>query len=429
MAEKIYAFILSAVHQDLAFISNKEKLLSLIKNNLGLEAILKTAYAHLNNPIFICSMTLHVHAKYSPGFTPKNLRSKEGIEYFEADYKILREQNFFERITSSRVPFIFPEKIMGETLLQAPMHTQNSVLGYVCVSQVNRPFDENDVEYVAMLSDIICLELQKNSSISSYSIESRDHFLIDLINGNLDDPEMLELRSSMIHFKISSHNWLMLMRLRQKDTDRTIDGTIGFLKRFHTRRLVAKYQDSIVLLSSDSKYELMPQEEFEPFKNYMEERNFVCAISSCFHDISHAPDYFQQVQELLKLHEGQKMTEPIINAADCLDQLLLFHNPYSNRLRLLIHPDIKELYSYDQLHHTEYIPTLRAYFENERNAVKTAQALHIHKSTFFFRINKISELIDFSLTDTHKLYYYEFSLKIMDYQFREQQIASESRLS
>ena len=41
--------------------------------------------------------------------------------------------------------------------------------------------------------------------------------------------------------------------------------------------------------------------------------------------------------------------------------------------------------------------------------------MHIHRSTFFYRIKKIEELLDMSITDSDLLFLYELSFKIWDY--------------
>ena len=81
----------------------------------------------------------------------------------------------------------------------------------------------------------------------------------------------------------------------------------------------------------------------------------------------------------------------------------------------MIHPDILCLQQHDATHHTAYIATLDAYFQAGRNALKAAQNLHIHKSTFFYRLDKIKEATDFTLDNEAILFAYELSLQILHY--------------
>ena len=67
----------------------------------------------------------------------------------------------------------------------------------------------------------------------------------------------------------------------------------------------------------------------------------------------------------------------------------------SSHLQQICSPAIQSLKTYDVLHDTAYIHTLYMYLTNECNVVKTATALHIHRNTLMYRMNKIHELIDF----------------------------------
>jgi DNA-binding PucR family transcriptional regulator len=84
-------------------------------------------------------------------------------------------------------------------------------------------------------------------------------------------------------------------------------------------------------------------------------------------------------------------------------------------LKSLIHPDITFLINYDNENKTEYTNTLRCFILNERNALKTANDLHIHKSTFFYRWGKIVELLELAENNGKSLFAYEFSFAILDY--------------
>jgi len=51
----------------------------------------------------------------------------------------------------------------------------------------------------------------------------------------------------------------------------------------------------------------------------------------------------------------------------------------------------------------------------DRSAAKAAEKLHLHRSTFFYRIKKLEELLDVDLNDSKLLFLYELSFKIWDY--------------
>ncbi len=65
----------------------------------------------------------------------------------------------------------------------------------------------------------------------------------------------------------------------------------------------------------------------------------------------------------------------------------------------LLHPGLDVLSSYDGKHGTELYKTLERYLINERNMVKTAEELCLHRNSMKYRVRRIKELIDCELDD------------------------------
>lgn len=84
-------------------------------------------------------------------------------------------------------------------------------------------------------------------------------------------------------------------------------------------------------------------------------------------------------------------------------------------LEAQIYPDLRLLHQYDRAHRSEFIHTLHAYIECSRSAARTAQQLHIHKSTLFYRLGKIGELLGVDIFDGKRLFAYEFSFRLIDF--------------
>ena len=60
----------------------------------------------------------------------------------------------------------------------------------------------------------------------------------------------------------------------------------------------------------------------------------------------------------------------------------------------LVHPAVSGLLAYDREHHTEFARTLQVYLAKERSQSRTADALHLHRNTLTYRLQRIRELLD-----------------------------------
>ena len=65
----------------------------------------------------------------------------------------------------------------------------------------------------------------------------------------------------------------------------------------------------------------------------------------------------------------------------------------------LVHPAVSGLLAYDREHHTEFARTLQVYLAKERSQSRTADALHLHRNTLTYRLQRIRELLDCDLED------------------------------
>ena len=117
---------------------------------------------------------------------------------------------------------------------------------------------------------------------------------------------------------------------------------------------------------------------------------------------------------MLRIGETHDPEATLYLATELLPQYLFSNCPYLG-LEVGIHHHIFWLQNYDQQYHTEFVHTLRTYLECDRSAAKAAQTLHLHRSTFFYRIKKLEELLGVSMNDSRLLFLYELSFRIWDY--------------
>lgn len=66
---------------------------------------------------------------------------------------------------------------------------------------------------------------------------------------------------------------------------------------------------------------------------------------------------------------------------------------------LLMHNDLRTLLAHDKKTHSELVPTLKTYLDCERNGLKTAEAMFLHRNTITYRLDKIKSLISSDLDD------------------------------
>ena len=73
---------------------------------------------------------------------------------------------------------------------------------------------------------------------------------------------------------------------------------------------------------------------------------------------------------------------------------------------------LSPLTQYDAQHHTDLVPTLHAYFENNGNMARTAHVLNIHRNTLVYRLGRITEIVQLDMDDSNVRLNLHLALKV-----------------
>ena len=82
--------------------------------------------------------------------------------------------------------------------------------------------------------------------------------------------------------------------------------------------------------------------------------------------------------------------------------------------KLLCSHALHVLKDYDSKNNTELYKTLKIYLKLERNALQTAKALFIHRSSLFYRIERITQLTKINLDDPKERLILQLSYCLME---------------
>lgn len=82
--------------------------------------------------------------------------------------------------------------------------------------------------------------------------------------------------------------------------------------------------------------------------------------------------------------------------------------------KLLCSHALHVLKDYDSKNNTELYKTLKIYLKLERNALQTAKALFIHRSSLFYRIERITQLTKINLDRPQRRLILQLSYCLME---------------
>ena len=135
-----------------------------------------------------------------------------------------------------------------------------------------------------------------------------------------------------------------------------------------------------------------------------------CGVSFQFTNIMNLKIYYEQADIALKY--GNPTAGSINHCSDFIMKYLL-NIIKTNSKTAVIHPALYILKRYDEANKSELYMTLFQYLLHERNLVKTADILSIHRNSLLYRIKKIKELVDVDMDNPFLRQYLLISFQLM----------------
>lgn len=398
----------------------REELFHSLYSGTGIDGIINVAHTYLENPITICDTSFSILSSCPPVDDSRNLEKKKNRFYLKEIFsKDMIDSKIVERIYLSRYPFITKIEDFTYDWIFSSIRIQHAVVGYACIRAIVRPFTDKDLEFIQVLSQMLSIEMQKDNAFSNPTGLKYEYFLTELLEGNFERTEAITHQLIQLGHKPTSFYYLLVFYFRN------ITGKRPSTKYYYDQ-LLSILPHSMVVLFHNRLTVLLGSNSHMAFTNTMRAKltaflklnQMYVSISYPFSYLADSPYYFQQSNALLSISG----VEPDKNGFIYYDQYYLNHIfslcRDSSLLKASIHPNILQIQSYDLENHTEYLRTLRTYLSHNRNAVSAAQELHIHKSTFFYRLSKISDLFHLDVSDGLTLFAYEYSFQVLDY-FKE----------
>ena len=138
---------------------------------------------------------------------------------------------------------------------------------------------------------------------------------------------------------------------------------------------------------------------------------------SCFLEVGFG---YRESQAALSMGETMSPTFWFYRYKDYSMEYLVSFALRNETLEVLCHPAILRLAAEDQENNSQYISTLEAYLEGGSNLSKLAMAMHVHRNTLQYRLNRIQELSGIDYHDEKEMKKLYFSIKLL-YVYRKMQ--------
>lgn len=391
----------------------------------GIKGILAVAEQYYNCPVFVSDTSYNI-ISYSPsGSDFYGLKYNKGKAYLDSiEIESMKRYKVIENIYSHATAFCShtPDHPTDHWVFCA-IRIQTVVAGYIGVCFQKKEPSQDDLSLTTITAQVLSIEMQKHEVFVTKSGLKYEYFLIDLLEGHFDDIETLQSRIQLLDRKL--HKYLCILTI---SCSHTYDPTLfnkkqmDHLRAIYPDSMSLVYKNDIVLLISQKAPIVLNGEKEQILFDFMSRNHVKAGISQIFMDPLESGAYYKQSLKTLEIGKTHFPDQLLFNASEMI-LFNLLHNCEYSELKSCIPFHITELLQFDVDNNLELTDTLKAYLNHNRNAASTAEYLHIHRSTLFYRLKKIEDLLSITMNDSKILFLFQLSFAIQDY-IKSENIAS-----
>lgn len=385
----------------------------------GLKAVVETAEEYLHYPVSVLDASYNM-IETSPmmrklKYGMKQVQSRLVLD--ETEIESLKRLQIERKIYENQQAFLVDtEDHPDNQWIFCAIRVQNVMAGYVAVCvPTGVTVSDSELRFTTALAGVCSVEMQKHDFFVTRTGMKYENFLVELLEGRFDSVNMISARLELLDRKFCRFFCIAVFRCGEPhNSDLFNKSQMSTLRAVYPNSMSVVYRDAIVLFLNQDEPILLNEEQLRPLEEFAQRNRMKVGISQPFRDILKINIYYQQAINVLEIGELHEPGAACYPATELLPHYL-FSNCSYTELEVGIHHHIFWLQDYDERYHTDFVQTLRTYLACDRSAAKAAEQLHLHRSTFFYRMKKLEELLNVSLSDSKLLFLYELSFKIWDY--------------
>lgn len=282
----------------------------------------------------------------------------------------------------------------------AEIYDDDKVYGHVAVLLKDREFENWQLEATSILTDILRIKIK----LSKQLLSLRSDTLNDLLNR--DTTKQASNRIIQHLFKGEQKPSLLLVApLDQTKSQHAFASlAINYLMHKFTNAIPIIYHDDlVVLLTRESRMpELM--DTAEKISDYLNQYQILCGGVYPVNDLHNLPDHYLQgrmtaIYRYWSESRNRELPSKMLYYHDTAPTPLFLYLSRKSETRCFLHPSLEEIQQYDVNNETDYYNTIISYCRHLFQKNETAEALHIHRNTLNYRLDRIKEIFGLDLQE------------------------------
>ena len=380
-----------------------------------LTRICETAYSLLGNPITLFDPNHALIARAGIRDLTDILEEKPGFQLVLSDeaYKALMTHPGHRDDIQPRTAVITASPFGEGRLLFIDILCEQQEYR-LCVIELDRPFLPGDPQLLLILSDVLHTALLAEHSRDDLAKKDLTILLESLLNGDLR--ELPEQEPLLRPWGWAARDRYLCLCVEKKRADGAfvpndqyvcsrVEELLGDACAFMTEGRIA----CVLHLAEGEE----AAEAVSRLERFIRDNIFLVGVSEPFEGLTGAAAYYRAARVAIRAARREENGPSIRRFGDAAVTELLREGlsglpPFAYCL-----PELDRLRRLSDAR-VDYAETLRVYIENERNLLLSAEKLHIHRTTLFYRLGRIREELGLDLEDPDVRFRILLSFRLME---------------
>ena len=369
-----------------------------------LDEMLLASLGLFGNPMFIHDTDFYILScpRYVQGMTVWERDSRTGrsmvplslIHDFKADTEYLDT-------LSKKSPDLFSAEQRGYRILYVNLWNGSRYEGRICVDEIQSEIQEGNYLALEYLGQSIELAIKHKSLFYLSMGNDMDRFFNEYLDGTITDPQRILNYLYFLHWKQNDRYLCLRLETEQRDINMlSAAATLGHIETHIPTGHAFLYQNSIAVVVNLSYAHNTSSEVISSLAILMREGLLKMGASSEISDFMLVPQGYIQASAALDLGRKSDSMTWCYRFDDYLLEYLLKKGREEIPPQLLCSEKLLLLKKYDDNNKTDLYHTAKVYLELERNVLQTAKELYIHRSTLFYRLERIRKIAGIDFEDS-----------------------------
>ena len=309
---------------------------------------------------------------------------------------------------------IFSANQRGYSILYMNLWNGNHYEGRICVDEMQSLIKPGDFLVIEYLAKVILTLFSKRNIFWASLGQDAEEICRQALNQNITDERELSRLLRFLGWGL--HDKYLVIKLGTEHAEmgsHFTTGTFGYIESIIAECHALFYEKSIVVIVNQTAGNNTTPQIISDLAYLMREGLFKMGVSNEIHDFSQLHIGYHQASIAL---EYGSINESMIWCSQFKDYAMNYMLDKACEEMgsdYLCAGEIKKLIQYDEKHNTKLSETLETYLTLERNVVQTAKALFIHRSTLFYRLDRISQITELNLDDARTRLYLQISYQLL----------------